>query len=148
MTFRDKGTGLQRRLDWADSYMPAWNSISDTINKAMQNNSIPALKFAYFAEKVLALDEGKMNYMKNRFLCMNDSEFLRMVTAIGCDCFISYDAILPIEFLDDVLENLLGRPTPALHTFLQNPPPEGIECVSWIKEGCNKLPVSIFGNLL
>ena len=23
MTFRDKGTGLQRRLDWADTYMPA-----------------------------------------------------------------------------------------------------------------------------
>ena len=142
MLFRDERTDLQRRLEWSDLYDQAWTTISDSINTAMQTNSFPALEFAYFAEKVLDLGYSNWHHMKYELLCgkSDDSEFLRVVTAIGCACKISYDDILPIDFLDDLLDNLTGRPTTAcLQTFYKHPPPEGIECVSWIMDGCLKL---------
>jgi len=145
MPYDGTGTGLRRRLGFmsglADLYNQGWKSVSDNVNKVIQENIISATEFDSFINKVLALDEGRTNKMKGALQCQDrsNSDFLRVITSIGCSCLVTYLSIVPVKFLEIVLQGLTGQPTTVFNDFYKNPPPTATDCVLWIKEGCTKL---------
>ena len=135
------GRGRQRRLGWADRYNQMWTTISEAVNEAIDENIISTTEFENFVSKVSALDAEQTNKMKASLQCQDrsDLDFFRVITAMGCDCFFTYQSIVPLKTLDLVLQGLTGQPTTVFNEFYQNPKPIATKCVSWIKNGCTQL---------
>ena len=132
---------LQRRLGWTDHYNQMWTTVSETVNNYIDENIISTAEFDSFVSKVSALDAEQTNKMKASLQCQDrsDADFVRVIAAMGCDCFFTYQSIVPVKFLELVLQALTGQPTTVFNEFYQNPLPLATKCVSWIKNGCTQL---------